>query len=531
MFHQSTFSNSKTVFFLLCLLVLAGITGCRKDSANGSPLNPSSSAMATDRSELPGVVHGMLHFDSFEKMKAFTEMLRLKEEDNSQVNSAYTSLGIDASAESMPNLTDYPVCLTTEMAISGFTSARKAEETVINNALDQGSDLTNSVVVFPYWKTALNADRAVHVGNRIYKYFDNGGVAIVLNNDWALYDAIQSVPFSALSERFNLIVTGDAHDDWDEYFAVDAYGGIDPEALIFKPRFSTQLTDGYYSVNNVSQVESTAGSATFTWYYADNTSSTGPNPDRKIGASETVTVVINNGSGTSVTYTAASILACSVENFTITNLSNNQIRFELPGYVPGDPANTYNLRWVFSDGTTSTANPVIKTFSSNGTATCQMLHKNSGEVACQFSKPYAIKCGEKKSKSQTHIFNNAGGSGQKWKLDCSIWVQSGEVGCRSKYLRRIGFAWVPWNNQGACADISGKYKREIFNPNKTCIDVNASGSKCLGNGTFPTSVAFTIPEVTNVFREPNMLSSGHRIKVNGVWMGPGTGSMPRLFLD
>lgn len=50
-------------------------------------------------------------------------------------------------------------------------------------------------------------------------------------------------------------------------------------------------------------------------------------------------------------------------------------------------------------------------------------------------------------------------------------------------------------------------------------------------GTFPTSVSFTIPEVTNVFREPNFLTSGHRIKVNGVWMGPGTGSMPRLILD
>jgi hypothetical protein len=241
-----------------------------------------------------------------------------------------------------------------------------------------------------------------------------------------------------------------------------------------------------------------------------------------------LSVTVNDGSGTSQTLNIEDILACSVENFAITNIGNNLYKFGPSFNASSSP---YYTKWVFSDGTTSTANPAFKTFTSNGTVTCQAWRVSDNTLACQFTKPVNIKCGDKKEKSVTHIFNNAGGSGQKWKLDCSIWVQSSEVGCKSKYLKRVGFAWLPANNQGACADISGTYKREVNNPNKICNDITASGSKCLGNGTYPTSVSFTISEVPSVFREPNLLSSGHRIKVNGVWMGPGTGTMPRLFLD
>jgi len=379
----------------------------------------------------------------------------------------------------------------------------------------------------PYWKTALNSDRAVHIGKRIYKYYDNGGIAIVLNDDWTLYDGIQALPFESLRESYNLIVTSDARNDWDKYFTFNADGSINTAKQIFMPRFmAVQSADGKKGISNISLVESKAGTATFTWTYSNGTSSVGQNPTMTVSQNEALTVVINNGSGTTTTLTGAeNILACSTENFTITNLTSNQIRFELPGY--SDPNPYYTIKWIFSDGQTSTINPTIKTFSSNGTATCQLIHKYNGTVACQFTKSFFLKCGDKKQKIQTHIFTNAGGSGQKWKLDCTIWVQSGEVGCKSKYLKRVGPFWLPGNNQGACADISGTYKRQA----EACVDITASGSKCLGSGTYPTSVSFTIPEISSVFREPNLLSSGHRIKVNGVWMGPGTGGMPRLILD
>ena len=535
-FHQKAFYKAKIKIafagIFLCLFFFAGIIGCKKDLGQ-DPDQPFNAA-AQDRNEVanPTVTHRMLHFNSFADLAAFTHSLQDKEADTAQVRSAYTALGINVNAETFPNLTDYPVCLLKEQAIGGYTSARKAEETVINTALDNGDDNINSIVIFPFWKTALNTDRAVHIGNRIYKYYENGGIAIILNDDWTLYNSVKSQTFESLRESFNLIVTSDAREGWDKYFTFNTDESINTAKPIFMPRFfAVQATDGKFAISNISLVETTAGAATFTWKYSDNTSSTGQNPNRTIGSTETLAVIVDNGLGTKDTISDIEIiLACSVDNFTITYLSNGQIRFELPGYVPGAPGNTYDLKWIFSDGSTSTANPVTKTFSSNGTVTCQWLYKSSGEVACQFIKSFVVKCGDKKSVNNTIEFNYCN---QRWKLDGSIWVQTSQVGCKVKYLRWRGaiLGWQPAFNQGACANLSGTYIREVNSPTgRSCVDVTASGSYCLSSGTFPTSVAHIITEVPNVFVKPGQLSAGLGIKVNGTWRGWGFAGKSRLAL-
>ncbi len=512
----------KSHLLLLCLLGFSVLTGCQKDKEANAPIQ-SSSEIHLRSENLPYVTHGMLHFESFSELTAFTQSLESQEADLELVRNAFTALGIDVDAETIPNLTDHPICLTTETAIGGYTSARKVEESVINAALNNGNDNINSVVIFPYWKTALNDARAVHVGNRIYKYYENGGVAIVLNNDWTLYNTISAQPYEALRQGFNLIVTDDVNGSGNSLST--SVGGIGNG--IFQPRFmATEAAEGKLQITNVSLVEGAA--VTFTWIYSDYTTSVGKNPNRTISPTEALTVIVDNGSGTTTTLTGLEfILACSTDNFTITYLSNNQVRFELPGYVPGNPANLYNIRWEFSNGSFSTTNPVVKTFNANGTATCKLLHKNSGEVACQFTKPFFIKCGDKKTTNATMQFIQCG---QRWKLDGSIWVQSGEVGCKVKYLKRVGIFWLPAFNQAACADISGTYIREVYNPNKTCLTIGASGSKCLGAGTFPTTVSYTIPEIPTVFVNPGQLSAGLGIRVCGVWRGWGYSGMPRLVL-
>ena len=504
------------------------MTGCKKEI--GQLPESQSDAAVMDRTEVtPTVTNGMLHFNSFADLAAFTQSLQNKEADTAQVRSAYTTLGINVNAEYLPNLTDYPICLLKEQAIGGYTSARKAEESVINAALDNGDDNINSIVIFPFWKTALNSDRAVHVENRIYKYYDNGGVAIILNNDWTLYNAIKSQSFESLRESFNLIVTSDAREGWDKYFTFNTDESINTEKKISVPRFtSAQGSDSKFTIGNISLVESTAGSATFKWVYSDNTSSTGLTPNRTIGQNETLIVIVDKGSGPKDTLDVMSPLVCSVEGFTITYLSNGQIRFELPGYNP--VTSEYNLVWVFSDGSTSTSNPVTKTFTSNGTATCQWWRKINNTLACQFTKSFVVKCGDKNAVNSTQIFNYCD---QRWKLDGSIWVQTGQVGSKVKYLRWRGaiLKWKPAYNQGACADLSGTYIREVNTPTgKSCIDITANGSYCLGSGIYPTSVAHIITEVPNVFVKPGQLSAGLGIKVCGVWHGWGHGGSPRLVL-
>jgi hypothetical protein len=517
-------------FVFVLLVSLFGFFGCTKDIEKES-INPFNVNSFERKESNPTVTNGMLHFNSFSDLEALIQSLQDKESDSILIREAYIELGVDVNAEYLPNLTDYPICLLKEISIGGYTSARKVEELVINDALNNGDDNVNSIVMFPFWKKVLNANYSVHVGNRIYKYYDNGGVAIVLNDDWSLYESIKMLPYDSLRESFNLIVTSDAREGWENYFNLDLEGVIQSHKMVFIPRFVTSLTaEGKYEIINVSLLETKNGGNTFKWIYADNSVSFGNSPNKAIGLTEAIQLFIDNGDGMQESYNGMeSLLVCSTEGFTITYLSNNQIKFELPGFIPGSPTNNYTIKWVFSDGSTSSINPVIKTFTTNGTATCKLFDISDGTLACQFTKPYIVKCGDKKTISQTFIFTQ---SNQKWKLDGSIWVQTGQVGCKVKYLRWQGaiLGWLPANNQGSCADLEGKYVREVYNPNKDCIDVTAYGSHCLGNGTYPTTVSHTISEVPSVFVKPGELSAGLGIKVNGTWRGWGYAGKPRLVL-
>jgi hypothetical protein len=386
----------------------------------------------------------------------------------------------------------------------------------------------------PYQKTALNSDRAVHIGNRIYKYFDNGGIAIVLNDDWALYSTIKSLPFESLRESFNLIVTSNAREGWENYFNLGSEGEIQSAKMIFAPRFvAEQTADGKYAIKNVSWVETKIGANTFKWTYSDNSVSYGINPTKTVFLTESIRLTVDNGEGKQETYSGTeSILACSVDNFTITFLANNQVKFELPGYNAA--TSQYNIRWQFSFSASSTSNPVTKTVTASGvhSVTCQMLHKSDNSLACQFTKTFVIKCGDKKTASgSTQYTVSQCSPDQRWKLDGSIWVQDGEVGCKVKYLRRIAGVWVPAYNQGCKADLSGTYYKEVTTPTgKECQKKTAEGFNSLGEGTFPTSISHTIAETGNIFADPGNLSAGLGIKVCGVWRGWGYSSVPRLVL-
>lgn len=172
--------------FLIAIVIL-GIYSCAKDDVK----NEHNAQFTTEnRSALPSVINGMLHFDTYSDFKAYIANLEEMENDSNQVTAAYIQLGVDLTQEFLPNLTDYPVSLRKEQQLSGFTSARKAEETIINNALNSGDDSVFSIVSDPFLKSALNTNFSVHIGTRIFKYYDNDGIVIVLNNDWTRYNQI-----------------------------------------------------------------------------------------------------------------------------------------------------------------------------------------------------------------------------------------------------------------------------------------------------------------------------------------------------
>lgn len=492
---------------------------CRKEN-NSESINPKDDFLSLGSN--PNVINGMLHFDEYSDFEYFINDLQQQESDTSAVRNAYIHFGIDLTAEQLPNFTDHPVCLKKELEISGFSSARKQEEQVINAALDSGSDMF-SIIAYPYFKTALNQYYAVYIGSRIFKFFDNDAIAIILNDDWNLYNTIKSLSFGAIEAHPNLIITSQSRNDWSNYYSLGSDKSVLSEISIYEPFFVSNTVNGQIHIINNSIIESSAGSQTFKWLYDDNTSSYSRDPNRTFTSSNTFSIVIDNGKGNLDTIPHDDIARCLIPEsaINILNLGNGQFQFSFWGRTHLNQT----LKWIFEDGTTSTQNPVIKSFNSDGIVTLQ-IHWEGGGFYCAGTKPYTITCGEQKRIDQQLERNF---NGQTWRIDASIWVRAGNAGCSMKYLRKYDVGFLPGTNQGVCTEFTGNYNRKLANG--SCMSVFRTDQKCLGNGTYPTEISVNVLDVQDIFRIPGQFSSSHKIKIKGTWFGFGVNDIPRLVLD
>ena len=519
------------------LLVSFGILtffACKKETISTVAKQNAGNSEITSRSGTPYIEREMLWFSSYNEANNFVEDLKTREKNETLLVEAFTKLGINVDVEENPNLTSHPVCLVAENDL-GHISARKLEEIVINQKLNNGEDVF-SIIENPFWKTIMNKDNAVHIGNRIYKFYKDGSIAIVLNDDWTLYESLKTKQFDELRIVRNLILTNDMRSDWDKYFELTPEGDIAANKIVFMPLVSPVLKpNGKKTFVNVSLIE---GTPTYKWVYADNTFSMGVVPNRDLELNETVTLIATNGLGSTATILLPPA-ACSVENFVITILENNQVKVEYPGFNPVTDPN-YTIKWVFSDGTTSTANPFIKTNAGSGSVTCTLIRKSDGTNACSFTKSFILNCtGIKKRSERFQNFANAAESGDTWRMEAALWVKNGEVGCETKHYKKnfIG-SWVLAtyisNISGACVDMQGNYLREqVQNGSKFCIKQNVDSKYCLPYKASSGSINLNISDKNNIFVDPGKLSSSHTLLVkNGkYYIGFGINGNPRLVLN
>jgi len=214
-----------TATFVVIAITL-GIYSCAKDEVISDQRTFFS---VESRTALPSVINGMLHFDTYTDFQTYIANLEELENDTNQVQTAYIQLGVDLNQEFLPNLTDHPVALVIEQQLTGFTSARKAEETTINNALNIGVDTIFSIVSDPYFKSAVNVDSSVHIGTRIFKFFNNGGVVIVLNNNWNMYQSIKSMAYENVVSSNDVFVSNDDKVNWSDIYYFNSNGNISDE--------------------------------------------------------------------------------------------------------------------------------------------------------------------------------------------------------------------------------------------------------------------------------------------------------------
>lgn len=458
-------------------IMAIGIISCTKDIEK---IEDQSSTVLDWRSDMPSasVINGMLHFETYQDFETYIENLREYETDTLKVIQAFLSLGVDLESEFLPNLTDYPIALALEQQLLGFISARKLEEDIINNALNNGDETVFTIVSRAYLKSVLNQDMAVKIGSRIFKFYDNGGLVIVLSNNWNTYNQIKGLSYENIISQPDVYVTNDNPLNWKEIYSLDSNGKI--------------VNEKEYEIPTINFSESLF----------------------KCVFPETA--------------------------FRVTNLSNNTIRVELLYNM------FYMYEWTFADGSIAVGNPIIIDCSQKTSGTVRLTvwmydpSVPSGRIAvCDGWIDFLCDCGIKKSKFAREQWTNAGGSGKEIRIDATIWVQNGEIGCRSRhYGKNIFGMWVPLNliyhTSGIYANIVGTFKREVTPGN--CIVVNQPFNEKQHPGGPNASWQNIIPQPGINFIDPGNLSSGHRLRMRqggqplGTFFGFGV-DKPRLVLD
>lgn len=227
--------------------------------------------------------------------------------------------------------------------------------------------------------------------------------------------------------------------------------------------------------------------------------------------------------------------ACALDTtkIVITNLNDGTVRLEYRGTGSGP------FTWTFNNVepiVTYTGNPVVVPCVETGKV-CVSTPVNFWPFVCVGCKTFKCNdnCGLKKSKDGSETWTNAGGSGKRIRIDATIWVRDGEIGCRSRHFGRnfVGI-WLPLNylhnSTGIFANIQGSFKREISPGN--CIIVNQPFNEKQHPGGNNASWQNIIPQPGKNFVDPGKLSSGHkiRLKTGGTFFGFGV-DRPRLVLD
>ncbi|MFN0214620.1 MAG: PKD domain-containing protein [Saprospiraceae bacterium] len=510
---MKTFFILSTALFLAAAIVLFEF--CSKEKTFSNNDNISYSASNRDI-EIPTVADSILTFNSFEHLWGFVDYLRSQEADSALVNSAFVQLGIDPNAVEGNN-TDHPICLNFEHG-KGYLSVRALEENYINSELNAGNDTINSIVANPYWKTVLNKYGSVRVGSRVYRFFDEGGVVIIANNDISIYNAIKYLPFEQITDSYNLRKSSVDAQEWSKYHNVSSAGQTVSTIQIKDVKIAqVNPNNNAIQISNCSFYESNGVS--YEWVYANGLTSTGVNPNKTFVENEALQLKVHHENG-SIETSNIVVQICQITNFSVVHLGSSKFNFSLT------PFGGFTFKWLFGDGGSALGSSVTHQYSlppgTTVSVTVQALAGNS--IVCSFTKTIVLNpqtCGITKEKSGSKTFDNVDNTGKKWRIDGKVWVLNGSVGSSTKTLKRSGFIIYFWNAtkvQSISAGLRGYYWRDItVGGVRVCEKVpDFDGfvrQICVPDPNCVTASyeQWVIPENTPR-REANKLSSFHRFK-------------------
>lgn len=219
-----------------------------------------------------------MSFQDNQHVKDVLMYLYNQDQDKATRESIYTSIGLAKATRFTGSFfTDHPAARDFELGMN-FLSKRKIEEDRIVEQLARGESPSTRVSQ-AYFKTLLNEFGAFRVGDRIYRFYDSGVVALISNNDLATYTAVKQMQESELNQYLN--VSLGSEDDYSRFFTPNS-SGAGEDLLQDRLDIVFYSDDNGAHVMNNSNIELTDGYPVYQWTYPDGTSEIGIVPTRDL---------------------------------------------------------------------------------------------------------------------------------------------------------------------------------------------------------------------------------------------------------
>lgn len=333
----------------------------------------------------PKGVNGLLSLNSHSEYYEIIKVLKQSESTQAKRNALYSDLGIDRSDEL--NDTDHPACMKFELE-NNYVSLRSYEEDTLFDELDGGNENLNGIISDPYFKTIINADRSVKVGNRIYKSFDSQLTAIIANNDFSTYNSIKQLNQSDVRNGFNVRLLGTTTHSLDKYFNRSVNNKIiDDKAIkdILVNQIYNSETDVTLLNNSFVEYQDKT-KPIFTWIYPDGSTETTDQTNRKFSVGDKIILTVGNNTNPTDT-TIINIRSCIIDGATALQVNGRTYHFTLPE----NPESAYEIKWNMGNGDIRYGRFVAYTYPEafdlcEMEVTIQALRSN-GSVACEDTFP------------------------------------------------------------------------------------------------------------------------------------------------
>ncbi len=464
----------KILKFLFTLsIVLFIFNSCSKDS-NILQNRQEIDSKVSFRSEIDPMTtdkvteeNGMLSFDTYETFINIYTALKERYADSLYYTSVYNELGYDTLG-SNGNEYHEPENVVLEKFESRFSynSLRKVEDDSFLEFLNAGNDpedFVGSFIQDMTYRSLLNSNFEVKIGNYYFKFIDADNLAAVSDGDYSKIESLNGKSIFEINDELNLHIYNISDPSMEEIVNRNTDGlGIRFNFFCIVNFGVLKIAENTYAFKNRSFIPwlcNLRGDAQFNWDFGDGTTFVGKNPPPHTynpdGYPYTVTLSISGTDCCNKSFSRVIRQQCDVDfEMKFWNELNGGNSLGNVVYFKAHPtSDEYNYHWDFGDGSTfdGTSNTdyqgwvvhIYEVSADDSYDVSLTVTAKDGSCSRTITKNVFVGCGHIYAIEKGKVKFTA--NGRSWKLVGRLFCKNNflfkTVGANSRAFRRRYYIW------------------------------------------------------------------------------------------